>query len=546
MSTFFTNTARRIGLSLVLAVVPFAGLVSRAAAQTIPSPIKFEVTGPAERMTLTVNTSKILEFPFEVPKMLVNNPEMVRVVPLSPKSVQVSAIKSGVTQLNVWDADDKITSVDLIIIGDVRELEMILKTEFPDATLRLRPLNNSLYISGFVPRASDVAQVSTIASDYFPKVINNMSVGGVQKILLHVKAMEVSRTKLRALGFDWAAITEDGFLSQSVSGLLAASEPGDIIPGGTGTNNFLIQSGDTQFFGFLEALRKDDLVKLLAEPTLTTISGRSARFNVGGEVPVPVPQSQGVTTIEYKEFGTSVDFVPIVLGNGNIRLEVRASVSEVDPSVSTFIAGGSVPGFRRRYADTGVEMKTGQTLAIAGLVYNKVETATRGTPWLMDVPWVGAAFRRNAEKVNEVELVLLVTPEFAEAMDATEVPPCGPGQSTTSPTDIELFFRGYREVPKDCKDGNCLPGHPGYMGHGGKEVEVPLTPPAPTSARRTISDQPGSSRAGTRALPASTNSHSLSKPQNRTSGSATGTTNRTPSGGLQPALIGPLGYDDLR
>jgi pilus assembly protein CpaC len=536
MSTFFTTTARRLGLALMMAAVPLSSLVSRAAGQDlIPSPVKFEVTGPAERMTLTVNTSKILEFPFEVPKMLVNNPEMVRVVPLSPKSVQVSAVKAGVTQLNVWDAEEKITSVDLIIIGDVRELELVLKTEFPDAALKLRPLNNSLYISGFVPRAADVSQVTTIARDYFPNVINNMSVGGVQKILLHVKAVEVSRTKLRSLGFDWAAITEDGFFSQSVTGLLGITEPGDIIPKGNGTNNFLINSGDTQFFGFLEALRKDDLVKLLAEPTLTTSSGRAARFNVGGEVPVPVPQSQGVTTIEYKEFGTSIDFVPVVLGNGSLRLEVKAEVSEVDPSLSTFIAGGTVPGFRSRYADTGVEMKTGQTLAIAGLVYNKVEQATRGTPWLMDVPWAGAAFRRNSEKVNEVELVILVTPEFGEAMDATEVPPCGPGQSTTSPTDVELFFHGYREVPKDCKDGSRPNGH-GVHGQG-KEV---LVPPTAAGARRSIGDQPGSPRQGTQALPASsrTNAHSLSKPQNRTSTST--------SSGLQPALIGPLGYDDLK
>jgi pilus assembly protein CpaC len=184
-------------------------------------------------------------------------------------------------------------------------------------------------------------------------------------------------------------------------------------------------------------------------------------------------------------------------------------------------------------------MKTGQTLALAGLVYNKVETATRGTPWLMDVPWVGAAFRRNAEKVNEVELVILVTPEFAEAMDATEVPPCGPGQSTTSPSDVELFFRGYREVPKDCKDGNCLPGQPGYMGHG---KEAALVPPTAAGARRTIGDRPGS----TRALPASTNAHSLSRPQNRTTSGTESTTSRTSSGGLQPALIGPLGYDDLK
>ena len=538
MSTFFTNTARRLGLALIMAAVPLSALVSRTTAQEIPSPVKFEVNGPAERLTLTVNTSKILEFPFEVPKMLVNNPDMVRVVPLSPKSVQVSAVKAGVTQLNVWDAEEKITTVDLIINGDVQELEMVLKAEFPDATIRLRTINNSLYISGFVPRAADVSQVTSIAKVYFgANVINNMSVGGVQKILLHVKAMEVSRTKLRSLGVDWAVITEDGFFSQSVSGLLGITEPGDIIPKGNGTNNFLVSNGDTQFFGFLEALRKDDLVKLLAEPTLTTSSGRAARFNVGGEVPVPVPQAQGVTTIEYKEFGTSVDFVPVVLGNGSLRLEVKAEVSEVAPDLSTFIAGGTVPGFRQRYADTGVEMKTGQTLAIAGLVYNKVEQSTRGTPWLMDLPWAGAAFRRNSEKVNEVELVILVTPEFSDAMDATEVPPCGPGQQTTSPTDVELFFHGYREVPKDCKDGSRPNGH-GVHGVPGGSKEVVAPPMA--SARRSISDQPGSLRPATQAQPVSsrTNAHSLSRPQNRTSDST--------SGGLQPALIGPLGYDDLK
>lgn len=547
MSTFFTTTARRIGLSLVMAAAPFFGPASRAAAQdVIPSPVKFEVTGPAERMTLTVNTSKILEFPFEVPKMLVNNPEMVRVVPLSPKSVQVSAIKSGVTQLNVWDASEKITSVDLIIIGDVRELELVLKTEFPDAALKLRPLNNSLYISGFVPRASDVSQVTTIAKDYFPNVINNISVGGVQKILLHVKAMEVSRTKLRTLGIDWAYVSGGGFISQGVSGLVQTNGLNQVIPLGASTINWGISDGD-QFFAYMEALRKDDLVKLLAEPTLTTINGRSAAFNVGGEQAVPVPQQNGAVTIQYKEFGTRVDFVPIVLGNGNIRLEVRASVSEVDASLGTTIGGTAVPGFRSRYADTGVEMKAGQTLALAGLVYNKVDVSTQGIPWLMDVPWAGAAFRRNRERNNEVELVIMVTPEFAEAMDATEVPPCGPGQHSTSPTDVELYLRGYREVPKDCKDGNCLPGQPGYM--GGKE-EIPQTPPMAAAARRSISDQPGSPRPATRALPASNSRPSstptLSKPQNRTSTNAAGAGNRTSSGGLQPALIGPLGYDDLK
>src|SRR5687768_8999595 len=137
MSTFFSKTARRLGLALVLAAVPCSGLVRTAAAQEVtPSPVTFEVNGSSERLMLTGKTRKILDFPVVVPKMLVNNPDMVKVVPLSPKSVQISALKTGVTQLNVWDADDKVTSVDLVIIGDVRELEMILQTEFPDSTFR--------------------------------------------------------------------------------------------------------------------------------------------------------------------------------------------------------------------------------------------------------------------------------------------------------------------------------------------------------------------------------------------------------------------------
>ena len=146
---------------------------------------------------MTVNTSRVVEFPFDVPRMLVNNPDLVRVVPISPKSIQLSALRAGVTQLNVWDADDNVTSVDLIILGDVAELDMTLKTLFPEASLRLRPLNSSLYISGFVPKAEMVASITRVAQDYFPNIINDMTVGGVHKMLLHVKVMEVSRTKLR-------------------------------------------------------------------------------------------------------------------------------------------------------------------------------------------------------------------------------------------------------------------------------------------------------------------------------------------------------------
>ncbi|WP_254510789.1 type II and III secretion system protein family protein [Anatilimnocola floriformis] len=413
--------------------------------------VKFKVQGAAERLEMTVNTSRILEFEFDVPKMLVNNPDLVRVIPISPRSVQLSAVKAGVTQVNVWDDKGKVTSIDLVILGDVQELDLILKTEFPEANIRLRPLNSSLFVTGFVPKAEMVPQITRIAQDYFPQIVNNLTVGGVQKVLLHVKVMEVSRTKLRTLGFDWAELNGQSFISQGVSGLLNGV---GVVNGGPSTVRFGIVDGNNQFYGFLEALRQNDLAKLVAEPTLTTLNGRPASFNVGGEVPILVPQSLGTVTIQYREFGTQVDFVPIVLGNGMVRLEVRPQITELDNSLSVTLNGTSIPGFRQRRADVGVEMRAGQTLAVAGLIYQRTESQSRGVPWLADLPYFGAPFRRNTERQNEVELVIMVTPEFAEAMEPNEVPACGPGQQTTSPTDTELYYKSYLEVPKKCDNCN--------------------------------------------------------------------------------------------
>jgi pilus assembly protein CpaC len=503
--------------------------------------VKFQVRGPAERLEMTVNSSRVVEFPFDVPRMMVNNDSLVRVTPISPRSIQLSAARAGVTQLNVWDTEGNVTTVDVLILGDVAELDMTLKSLFPEASVRLRPLNSSLYISGFVPRAEMVQSITRVAADYFPNIINDMSVGGVHKVLLHVKVMEVSRTKLRSLGFDWAHIsTGGGFISQSVSGLL--EEPGTILGPGA-TVRFGIDSGGGQFFGFLEALRQYDLAKLTAEPTLVTLSGRPAVFNVGGEVPIPLQQSLGVTTVQYREFGTRIDFVPIVLGNGMVRLEVRPHVTEIDPSLRDEVTG--TPGFRSRMADTAVEMKAGQTLAIAGLVYSRQEATNRGIPILADLPYFGVPFRSVSNRQNDVELLIFVTPEFCEAMDPHEVPPCGPGELTTSPTDHELYGKGYLEVPK-----NCGPGGPGMSGPLYEALPPGQPIPSKDAGARTApsaiksygSSKPASSRRpGLMAQPASTSSS-----QNDYSSYYAGGSRDKPSTTAQPALIGPLGYDDLK
>ena len=506
------------------------------AVQDLPGqPVNFRINGPAQRLEMVVSTSRILTLEYKIPRLLVNNPEVVRATPISPNQVQLSALAPGVTQLNVWDENKNLYTVDVVVTPDGRQLAMLIKSEFPDANVRVRPLANSVYLSGYVPSPAIVQSIVRIAEDYYPSVVNNLTVGGVQQILLKTKVMEVSRTKLRQAGFDWAYLDGQDFVFQTVSGLLAGSTaPGEAIATGMDSVRFGVVDGNRAFYGFIDALRQNDLIKVLAEPQMVTVSGRPASFNSGGEFPIIVPQSLGTVSIEYRQYGTRVDFVPIVLGNGNLRLEVRPQVSEIDPSRSVVINSVSVPALRTRWVDTAVEMKAGQTLALAGLIQTRTESQNRGIPWLADLPYFGVPFRRVQETTNEVELLIMVTPEFIEASDPEELPPCGPGETTTSPNDVEFYYRGYLEVPKCC-DGSGCPQCQGSMGPTemlGPEQLYPHDHP-------TSSGQPFD-RAAKRPTRTPQNNVSTKQVSGRVRATVRGDAHRNPT------LIGPVGYDRLK
>ncbi|MFZ5828498.1 MAG: type II and III secretion system protein family protein, partial [Planctomycetota bacterium] len=360
-------------------------------------------------------------------------------------------------------------------------------------------------------------------------------VGGVQQVLLHAKVMEVSRTKLRKLGVDWAYFNSNDFVVSSVSGLITAATGSSVTTSGQETFVFGVVDGSSAFFGVLDALRQDDLAKVLAEPTLVTVSGRPAQFNSGGEFPVPVPQSLGTISIEFKKYGTQLDFVPIVLGNGLIRLEVRPRVSELDKSRSLTIAGTTVPGLRMREVETGVELRAGQTLAIAGLVYYRSEGQTRGLPLISDVPYLGIPFRKVSEEANELELLIMVTPELVEPMNLSQVPPCGPGMQTTNGNDCELYFKGFLEVPvccPTCEGSGCEACQGGGLPSEGMIGPVSEFDSTQNSVRSSggsgfATAQPGSPQG--RQIPVAS--------QNRARPTA-GVGN-----GGEPSFIGPIGYD---
>jgi pilus assembly protein CpaC len=547
------SLAPRLALLTVALTISLTDLAE--AQQLGRQSIVHKIEAANERLELVVNTSRILTLGAKIPQVQVNNPDVVGVEPLSETQVQLFAKKAGVTQVNLWDEDNKLHTIDLIVFGDSQELQYLLGSQFPNASLKVFPLaNNSVVISGYVDELGQVEHITEMARNYYPQVINNISVGGVQQVMLHVKVMEVSRTKARNLGIDWAAVNGDDFLLSGVGGLMAAfampgtsgivqnaSGGGTILAAPSATAAFGVVDGNSAFFGVIEALQRKNVARLVSDPTLVTVSGRAASFNSGGEFPILVPQSLGTVSIEYKKYGTQMDFVPIVLGNGLIRLEVRPKITEIDPTLSVVTQGSNVPALKSREVDTGVEMRPGQTLAIAGLIQQRSEVLQRSVPFLGDIPYVGVAFSRKSEQMNEIELLILVTPQLVEPMNCEEVPPCGPGTMTTMPTDWQYYMKNHLEVPKCCPDGSPYPGA-GVEGEGmiqSETVAPGMQQPAPAM-------QPGSGDARRRVpatVPVARRQQSRPNPSNRQGVRVQPGRPAQASAGQRPGLVGPIGYD---
>ena len=420
---------------------------------------RLSITKEQQSLQMVVTTSQYLTFPQPIPLATVQNDAAIQVQATGKNEVLVSAIATGMSQIDLKGEDGTVYNVQVVVTGDARELQAILSQEFPTATLHVRPIQQAVIISGQVTSDDHVAQAVTIAEQYYPNVINRIEVLGVHTIMLQTQVMEVSRTKLRECGIDWSLGFGNDFVSSSVSGLGGTGSVPNLASAGGETLKFGIVDSGNQFFGLLRLLRRNNLAKVMADPTVVAIDGRPASFNSGGEFPIIVPAGLGQVAIEFREFGTRLDFVAKVRGDSRIWLEVRPTISEIDPGRSVLINGTSVPGIRSRFVDTAVEMKAGQTLALAGLLQIRTESQSVGIPGLADIPYLGAVFRSNLEVQNEVELLILVTPNFASPMDCNEVPVGRPGFNSASPLDQELYLKGYIEVPATCgpNEEACAP-----------------------------------------------------------------------------------------
>jgi pilus assembly protein CpaC len=401
----------------------------------------------------------------EIEKAINTKPNIAEAAPIpgDDRAINLTGKESGVTRVTLKGRDGTEEVFDVTVQFDIEFLRTLLVRAVPTASLNLIPAaSGAVIIGGTVQQAEDIDIILRAANSVLTggdRVINAMRVGGVQQVQLDVVVAFVSRTELRRMSFDFlllqpsatvAGLTGQGLsLSNGMAPTFGASGLTTGFPNGAPPNFFLAVTGDrTQFFGFLQALRDERLAKILAQPKLVTLSGRSATLLSGGEQAIPEAAGLGSISVRFEPFGTKLNFLPIVLGDGKIHLEVEPEVSNIDPSVGTSISGTTVPGRNTQRVHTSVVMEDGQTLAIGGLIQNEVTANTTKFPVLGDLPFVGVFFSTKQYSETERELLILVTPRLVDPMACDQLPKYLPGQESRTPDDFELFLEGIMEAPR--------------------------------------------------------------------------------------------------
>jgi len=462
-------------LSLCATVAPAQTTKPAAAKNTVTDLIESGTDSPGEVMLMT-NRSRVITASRPIKRVSVGQPETATVNPLSPTSLLITAKQAGNTQVIVWDEADRSQVLELTVGFDMKSLQDQLRELYPDADIQPRVYNGSITLTGRVPNLEVADQAEKMAAGYSNKVLNLLKIPQGGQVLLQVRFAEVSRQATSALGVNFAV--GDGLATfGSNIGSPNTFNPG--TPLGNITRSLPANAtqfasgsvGSTNFELFITALRQNNLIRILAEPNLTAASGQEAKFLAGGDFPVPVAQDNSggssgssAITVEYREFGVRLSFVPAILGDGRIRLKMSPEVSDVDYSNAVRSNGFLIPGRRTRNLTTTVELVSGQTFAVGGLLDNRVNASKDATPLLSDLPVLGPLFRSVRYQRNETELVVLVTPRIVAPLNPSQVPAV-PGEDWRHPSEVDLFVNGDLGGPVPTTRPSAPP--PLYMGQHG-------------------------------------------------------------------------------
>ena len=442
-----------------------------------------------QRVKVIVNKSRTFRVDTAFSTIVAGSPDIAEVRSLSDHVIYIQGKQTGTTNVILFDSTMKqIGILDVEVAIDTGNLQQNIHSSTGAHGIRVSSTEGQVVLSGTAADAVAAERAMAIATGSVPKggvVVNAMSVAAPQQVMLEVRFLEVDRTAGRQLGVNLsgtngngstiansgltsggsingitsgpstsAAISGQGIISPGgltgvpllgTAGTLAGSVASSAIPFGNLLTNVLRLNNGTSLDVLVTALESKGLVRRLAEPNLIALSGDSARFLAGGEFPVPVASSPvagalPTVTIEFKKFGVELGFVPTVLSRGVINLRIEPSVSELDFANAVTISGTTIPALTLRDARTTVELRDGQSFAIAGLLQNRNQENISQLPWIGSVPVLGSLFRSSAYLQNETDLVIIVTPRL--------VAPAAPGQTLASPLELAVAPQRRRFLPQ--------------------------------------------------------------------------------------------------
>jgi pilus assembly protein CpaC len=486
-----------IAACVVAALFAIGPVSSSRAADSIDSLGVSRATDPgAKTLQLGVGKSVIVDLPEEAGEIYVGDPKIANAIVRSARRVYISGVANGQTSIFALARDGrKIATIEVSVGRDVGELSALLNAAIPGNDIHVRTVADKIILTGSVASAEEAQKALDIASGFVDdlpapsqsgaggvsisvgsgggasngsggnapngsrgKVINSLTIRGLDQVSLHVTVAEIRREIVKQLGVNMSGAGPNGSLTLdnpfAINGAVATSEA---------MLNWV--KGNQSFSATLQAFERQGVAHTLAEPTVTAISGESAKFLAGGTVPIVSGESCSTgnictPTLVQQPYGVTLNFTPVVLSEGRIQLRIATEVTDVDYSTQISYAGISVPGFRTRNNTTTVELPSGGSIASAGLISTQTQQTVNGFPALMNLPVLGALFRSRDYLRNETELLIVVTPYIVHAVDPSQV--VRPDQNFQDASDPQTWFLG--RVNRIYSTSQSLQPMPGYSG----------------------------------------------------------------------------------
>lgn len=443
-------------------------------------------SGAVRKITIGLDKSVLVDAPDDIQNILVSNPDVVDAVVQTSRQVYLLAKTVGEANAFLIAPDGrKLAVLEITVVRDLTALNDSLQRLLPGSRIRAEMMGDTVVLAGSVASPADANRAAELAGHLVKsrdKVVNLLASDAKEQVLLKVQVAEMHRDGMRRIGVDlpgavvgagnftFTKVIQNAFPVTSplvpAAAAVAPAVPPVVAAGSAFQPSW--QSGSDSVTAMIQALERSGVLRTLAEPTLTAMSGETAKFLAGGEFPIPVAQNENTISVEWKQFGVNVSFKPVVMTEGRISLTISAEVSEITTEGAITLASITLPGLKVRRAETTLEMPSGATLAMAGLLSDETRQSVEGVPALKNLPVLGALFRSNDYRKRETELVILVTPYIATHAQPGELAKPVDGFAPQSELK-ELFFGHINRVYGRGGD----PANHRYRGDYGYIIEYP-------------------------------------------------------------------------